>query len=485
MSDRKPSSKPVIVTVDDDPQVLASVARDLRTQYGGKFRMMRADGGQAALEALEQLALDATPVALVIADQRMPGLSGIELLAQAKTVHPGVKTVLLTAYADTSTAITAINEVQLNHYILKPWDPPDEHLYPTVDALLDEWLADFHPEFDGVRIVGNRWSPQAHELRDFLARNMVPFRWIDVDLDPAEAARLQSAAGVGHELPLVVHADGSTQVNPSVVELANAAGLRSSTTVRAFDLVILGGGPAGLAAAVYGASEGLSTCVIEQAAPGGQAGSSSRIENYLGFPNGVSGAELTKRATDQARRLGAEILCPTTVVTVADKDGFQLVDLGEAGQLSAGAVILATGVSYRALDLPGVEELLGRGVFYGASLQEAKEYQGEDIVIVGGANSAGQAAVHFALFARSVTMLVRGPSLAAGMSTYLIDQISRTPNIEVRTGSAVAGVHGTDRLEGITVRAGDQTHELPATGLFIFIGAVPRTEWLGRRHRPR
>jgi thioredoxin reductase (NADPH) len=471
------ASKPVVLAVDDDPQVLAAVARDLRRQYGERFRIVRADSGPAGAMVLDELKLAAAPLALVVADQRMPALTGTELLTKSRELFPEARRVLLTAYADTDAAIAAINEVRLHHYILKPWDPPEERLYPVLDELLDEWEADYHPPFVGVRVVGHRFSPESHRLRDFLSRNLVPHRWLDVERDEHEAAQLRAAAAVDG-LPLVVLADGTHQVDPTNRELAAAVGLRTASEVDVADLLVVGCGPAGLAAAVYGASEGLRTLVLERVAPGGQAGMSSRIENYLGFPNGVTGAELTRRALDQAKRLGAEVLSPTDVTELRAQDDYRLVVLDDGTTVASRSVIVATGVSYRTLDADGAAALVGRGVFYGASMHDARSFEGEDVALVGGANSAGQAALHFARYARRVTMLVRGPSLAASMSTYLIEQIAQTENVEVRFGSTVAAVIGDERLETVCVAEGGTVAEMPFAGLFVFIGAQPRTEWL-------
>ncbi len=432
------------------------MARDLRRQYGARFRVVRAPEGTSAVAALEELALAGDPVALVVADQRMPGITGVDVLKRVRELHPEARTVLLTAYADTDAAIAAINEVRLDHYILKPWDPPEDRLYPILDELLDAWEADFHPPFEGLRLVGHRWSPDAHRLRDFLARNLVPFQWIDVERDADEAARLRGAAAVA-ELPLVVFADGRHEVAPSNRVVAEAIGLHATSEAESFDLVVVGAGPAGLAAAVYGASEGLRTAVLERQAPGGQAGSSSRIENYLGFETGVSGAELTRRALTQAKRLGAEVLAPVEVRSLRSSQTYRLIELDDGSTLTAGAVILATGVSYRTLDLPGAERLRDSGVFYGASMHEARAFAGEHVVVVGGANSAGQAALHFARFAASVTVLVRASSLGARMSSYLVDQVERTPAISVRTGAEVVAVHGDERLEAVDIVADGAT----------------------------
>lgn len=470
--------KPVVLAVDDDPLVLAAVARDLRQQYGSRVRVVRAPDGASAVEALEKLALAAEPVALIVADQRMPGMSGVELLVRAKELHPDVRTVLLTAYADTDAAITAINDVHLDHYILKPWDPPEERLYPVLDELLDDWEAGFHPPFDGIRLVGHRWSPDSHRLRNFLARNLVPFQWVDVEHDADDAALLRDAADTD-ELPLVVYADGSVAAAPSNRDVAAAIGLRTTSETDTYDLVVVGAGPAGLAAAVYGASEGLRTAVLEREAPGGQAGLSSRIENYLGFPNGLSGADLARRALDQAKRLGAEVLAPTNAVRLSCRDHYRLIDLEDGSTIAASALIIASGVTYRTLDVPGAEELRDKGVFYGASMHEARSYRGEHVAIVGAANSAGQAALHFARYAERVTMLVRGDSLSARMSSYLVAQIERTPTIVVRPNTHVAAVHGNGHLEHVEVVTGDGARDsLDVSGLFIFIGAQPHTDWL-------
>jgi thioredoxin reductase (NADPH) len=469
--------KPAILAVDDDPHVLAAVARDLRRQYGERFRILRVPDGDSGLAAIQELTLAGDPLALVVADQRMPNMSGIELLSQTRTIQPEARMVLLTAYADTDAAIAAINDVQLDHYVLKPWDPPEDRLYPILDEILDDWEANFHPPFEGVKLLGHRWSPEAHRVRDFLARNLVPFRWLDVDREPDEAGRIQAAAR-SNELPLVVLGDGSHRVAPSNRELGEAIGLRSASETTTFDLVVIGAGPAGLAAAVYGASEGLSTGVLERVAPGGQAGVSSRIENYLGFPAGVSGSELARRALDQAKRLGAQILSPASVVKLTPQDTYRLVELDDGTILAATALIVASGVSYRTLDVDGAEQLLGSGVFYGASTHEARGYEGEDVVIVGGANSAGQAALHFARFARWVTMLVRSSTLADRMSAYLVEQVERTPTIDVRLNTEVRAVRGDGRLDHVEIGVDGDVEELAASGMFVFIGATPCTEWL-------
>ena len=475
------ASVPVVFAVDDDARVLRAVAADLRSRYSPGYRIVRADSGDSALEALRELKLAGVPVALVLSDQRMPGMGGVELLAEARRLYPDVKAVLLTAYADTDVAIAAINTVRLDYYVLKPWDPPEEHLYPVLDDLLEDWQAGFKPPFEGVRLVGHRWSPEAHRLREFLSRNQVPFQWIDVEGSSEGGILAEAAGGQQLRLPLVVLADGRRLSSPDATEVAEAIGLRTRSTTRSFDLVIVGGGPAGLAAAVYGASEGLSTALLEREAPGGQAGQSSRIENYLGFPSGLSGADLARRGLDQARRFGAEVLSPVDVVGVEVCEPFRVLRLASGETITASALIVATGVQYRRLAAPGVEALTGAGVYYGSSRAEAPDCEGEDVVIVGGANSAGQAAVYFARFARQVTILVRADSLAKGMSSYLVDQISSTANIDIRVRTGVKSVSGNGRLETLVVcdTATGEEAELHPSSVFVFIGAAPNTEWLG------
>jgi thioredoxin reductase (NADPH) len=423
-------------------------------------------------------------LALVVSDQRMPGMGGVDLLAEVRRLEPEVKAVLLTAYADTEVAIEAINRVRLDYYVLKPWDPPEEQLFPVLDDLLDDWEAGAGAPVAGLQVIGQRWSPEAHDLRDFLSRNLVPFRWLDVEASPDEAARLLGGGSL--HLPVVVTEAGRRIERATPATVAPAIGLRSTTReTKAWDLLILGAGPAGLAAAVYGASEGLRTGIVEQDAPGGQAGQSSRIENYLGFPAGLSGADLTRRAVTQARRLGAEFIAPACAVGLERCDPYRILHLTGGERLTTSAVVLATGVSYRRLNVPGMDELAGRGIYYGAARAEAPGLEGEDVVIVGGANSAGQAAVFLAGFARRVIVLVRGGDVAATMSAYLIDQIASIANIEIWHRSQVAAVDGSGRLERVTVRRGDepqpgetQTVEVKVAAMFIFIGAEPRTEWL-------
>jgi thioredoxin reductase (NADPH) len=473
-------AKPILWTIDDDPEVLRAVERDLRRQYGERFRVMRADSGGAALEALQQLKLRNDAVALFLVDQRMPQMTGVEFLEQALFLYPEAKRVLLTAYADTDAAIQAINSVKIDYYLVKPWDPPEARLYPVLDDLLDDWLASHRPPFDGIRAIGLRWSPQSHAVRDFLGRHQVPYQWLDLEVD-AEARQLVEQLGPETPpLPLVLFPDGSRLEEPTVFQLAEKIGMRTHAEKPFYDLIVIGAGPAGLAAAVYGASEGLRTVMIEREAPGGQAGTSSRIENYLGFPAGLSGADLTRRAVDQARRFGVEILTPQEVRKVRVEDPYRVVTLCDGSDLSCHAMLLATGVAYRKLDVRGCDRLAGAGVYYGAAMTEAISCKDEEVYIIGGANSAGQSAMYFSRYARRVVMLVRGDSLKKSMSQYLIDQIEQTPNIEVWPHTQVSAVDGESHLECLTIR-NDSTGEkttLPAVSLFIFIGAAPRTECL-------
>ncbi len=473
--------KPVILTVDDEPVVLGAIERDLRRKYGKDYQVIRADSGAAALDALQQLKLRNQPVALFLVDQRMPVMSGVEFLQEATPLFPDAKRALLTAYADTEAAIKAINEVRLDYYLMKPWDPPDQNLYPVLDDLLDDWQAQFRPTFEGIRVLGHRWSPLSHQIKDFLARNQIPYHWVDVELDPEAPTLLESLGADATKLPIVLFPDGSHLTQPTNSQVAEKAGRRLTASMPFYDVIIVGGGPAGLAAAVYGASEGLRTLMIEREAPGGQAGTSSRIENYLGFPSGLTGWDLARRAVTQATRFGAELLTPQEVYEFRVEDPYRIVRLIDGTEISCHALMIATGVSYRKLDLPGIEPLTGAGIYYGAAQSEAMSYKGEDVFIVGGANSAGQAAMYFSRYATTVTMLVRGDSLAKGMSRYLVDQISQTPNIHVLLNSSVSAVQGTDRLESITIAnaATGEEQSVPATAVFIFIGAQPRTEWVG------
>ncbi|NMF62646.1 response regulator [Brasilonema octagenarum] len=473
-------AKPVIITVDDDPEVLQAVARDLRQEYGDRFRIIRADSGASALEALEQLKLRNQPVSLFLVDQRMPQMSGVEFLEQAMSMFPDAKRALLTAYADTDAAIRAINNTKIDYYLMKPWDPPEERLYPVLDDLLDDWQAGFHPPFEGIRVIGNRWSPYSHQVKDFLARNQVPYQWLDIELSE-EAQKLAEYSECDKlHLPIVLFGDGSHVMQPTNLQVAEKIGLRTQAEKPFYDLIIVGGGPAGLAAAVYAASEGLRTVMIEREAPGGQAGTSSRIENYLGFPTGLSGGDLARRGVTQAKRFGVEILTPQEVKGIRVENQYRFVQLEDGSEISCHALMLALGVSWRRLDIPGLDRLTGAGVYYGAAQAEAMSCQDEDVYIVGGANSAGQAAMYFSRYAKHVTMLIRGDSLTKSMSQYLIDQIAQTLNITVKTHTSVREAKGETSLESITIHNSltGETQTVPATSLFIFIGAVPRTEWL-------
>ncbi len=472
--------KPVLFAVDDDPDVLRAVERDLRHEYGKDYRIVRASSGAEALDALRTLDLRGEAVALFLVDQRMPEMTGVEFLAAAAPLFPLAKRVLLTGYADTDAAVSAINRAKLDYYLLKPWDPPEQQLYPVLEDLLADWRAAYRPAFEGVRVIGHRYSPTGHTIRDFLARNHVPYQWLDLERD-AEAARLLAATNlVAPTLPLVILPDGSVAENPEIAALAEQIGLKTRATSPFYDLIVVGGGPAGLAAAVYGASEGLQTVLIERDAPGGQAGTSSRIENYLGSPAGLSGGDLARRAVDQARKFNAEILSPQEVTSVRVEDPYRFVTLTDGSELSCHALLIATGVSYRTLDVPGIASLNGVGVYYGAAITEAVSCADGDVYIVGGANSAGQAAMYLSRYARGVTLLVRGPSLAASMSRYLIDQINATPNICVLPCANVVAVEGDESLERITIRDANtgETHTVPAAALFVFIGATPQTDWL-------
>lgn len=469
-------ARPILLAVDDDISVLEAVVQDLRRHYGADYRVMRAASGNAALDTLTQLKVRQEPVALLLSDQRMPGMTGVEFLERARVPYPDARRVLLTAYADTEAAIQAINTARIHYYLTKPWDPPEEKLYPVLTDLLEDWKAGYQPAFEGLRVVGHRWSLQDHRIRSFLSRNHVPYRWLDIDAEGTlkllEDRKLQP-----DQLPVVLFSDGTSIVDPELEILAARVGLRTQATQEFYDMVVIGAGPAGLAAAVYGASEGLHTLVIEPVAPGGQAGSTSMIENYLGFPAGITGADMGRRALIQATRFGAEFV--TQRATGLRIDGqYRFVQLADGREVSSHVVMLAPGVQYRKLDIPGAERLTGRGIFYGAALVEAASCKDQGVYVVGGANSAGQAALYFAKFASSVTMLVRGKGVEATMSKYLIDEIARTSNIVLQPETQVLEAIGEEHLERLRLSGPAGESEVPAGSLFVFIGAAPRTDWL-------
>ena len=472
-------AKPAILAVDDDAPVLRAVERDLRARYGTDYRVLAADSGTDALELVRELTRRGDPIAVFVVDQRMPVMTGAEFLTEALALQPDAKRVLLTAYADTDVAIRAINEIRLDQYLLKPWDPPEERLYPVLDDLLADWMAGFRPPFEGLRLLSGRWAPRGHAIRDFLTRNQVPYAWLDPEADEAGrhlAASLETPPDPTQ--PVVAFADGRVLHDPSNRELADAIGLSTRATLPFYDLVIVGAGPAGLAAAVYGASEGLKTLLVEREAPGGQAGTTSRIENYLGFPSGLSGSDLARRALAQARRLGAEILSSQEVATVRRSDPYRTVVLDDGSELSCQAVVVATGVSYRQLEVPGATELAGAGVYYGAATTEAILYRDAEVAVIGAGNSAGQAAVHLSRFASRVHLLVRGADLSASMSAYLIEQLDALDNVELHAGSEVRAVRGSGHLESAQVSTPEGTLELSVSAIFVFIGQQPRTAWL-------
>jgi thioredoxin reductase (NADPH) len=476
-------AKPILLSVDDDSDVLRAIERDLRSQYGAEYRVIGSDSPEGALDLLKQLKVRNDSVALLLADQRMPRMEGVEFLQEAMAIFPTAKRALLTAYADTSAAISAINQASINYFFLKPWDPPGEHLYPQLDDLLDDWQASFHPSFQGIRLLGTRWSPQSYELRDFLARNHVPYQWIDVELsanDPETKRLLESLGPEAANLPVVLFPDGTKLLEGVPADVAKKVGLRTRAQTDFYDFAIIGGGPAGLAAAVYGASEGLHTVMVEQEAPGGQAGMSSRIENYLGFPNGLSGGDLARRAVVQAQRFGVEILSPQEAVEVRLEGPYRIVKLADGSEISCHALMISTGVQWRRLDAPGIDRLQGAGVYYGGGSTEALSCKGEVVYVVGGANSAGQAAMNFAKYAERVVILLRGESVSSTMSRYLVDQVQQTPNIQLWAHASVAEVHGDTHLEEISVLCSDtaKVERVPATAMFIFIGALPATDWL-------
>lgn len=476
-------AKPILITVDDDSDVLRAIERDLRSRYGADYRVIGSDSPEKALDILKQLKVRNDSVGLLLADQRMPHMNGVEFLQEAMHFFPDAKRALLTAYADTSAAISAINNANINYFFMKPWDPPADHLYPQLDDLLDDWRASYRPTFEGIRVLGTRWSPRSYEMRDFLARNHVPYQWIDVELsasDPETKRLLEVLGPESANLPIVLFPDGTKLLESLPADVAQKVGLRTRAQTDFYDLAIIGGGPAGLAAAVYGASEGLKTVMIEREAPGGQAGMSSRIENYLGFPTGLSGGDLARRAVVQAQRFGVEILSPQEAVGVRTEGPYRIIKLADEYEISCHALLVATGVQWRRLEVPGIDRLQGAGVYYGGGATEAIACKDEKVYVVGGANSAGQAAMNFARYAEKVVLLVRGDGLAATMSQYLIDQIERTPNIQIWTHAGVVELHGDKRLEEISVLCSDtnKVERVAASSMFIFIGALPRTDWL-------
>jgi len=477
-------AKPILLSVDDDSDVLRAIERDLRSEYGAEYRVMGSDSPEQALSLLKQLKVRNDSVALLLADQRMPHMDGVTFLQAATHIYPEAKRALLTAYADTNAAVDAINKAGINYFFLKPWDPPVDHLYPQLNDLLDDWQASYRPSFEGIRVLGTRWSPRAYDLRDFLARNRVPYLWIDVEVsaNDLETKNLLDALGTdGAKLPVVLFPDGTKLLEGNPADVAQKVGLKTRAQTDFYDLAIVGGGPAGLAAGVYGASEGLHTVMIEREAPGGQAGMSSRIENYLGFPSGLSGNDLARRAVVQAKRFGVEILSPQEAVGVRTEGSYRIIKLADGSEISCHTMMIASGVQWRRLDAPGVDKLQGAGIYYGGGATEALSCKDETVYIVGGANSAGQAAMNFARYAKSVIILVRGSSLASTISQYLIDQVKETPNIQIWAHASIAEVHGDSRLEEISVLCSDtnKVEQVKANSMFIFIGALPRTDWLG------
>jgi thioredoxin reductase (NADPH) len=469
--------KPILLAIDDDTSVLEAVIQDLRRHYGQDYRIVRAASGAAALDICHQLKERKDIVALFLSDQRMPGMTGVDFLQQALKIYPEAKRVLLTAYADTEAAIRAINSAKIHYYLNKPWDPPEEKLYPVLNDLLEAWKQGYRPPFEGIRVVGVRWSATDHAVREFLSRNRIPYQWLNAEENPEAAALLKEKGIDDSKLPIVLFGDGTALVQPTSTQLANKVGLPTQAQQKFYDVVVVGAGPAGLAAGVYGASEGLRTLIVEANAPGGQAGSSSKIENYLGFPEGLSGEELAKRAFLQANRLGAEFLAQNVSCIQSDNQ-YHIVKMKDGQEVTCHVCLIATGVSYCKLDVPGADKLSGAGVYYGAALTEAISCANETVYVVGGANSAGQAAMHFSRYAEKVHMLVRGDSLEKSMSKYLIDQIQATPNIVVETSTEVVGMSGNGHLECLSLQTPRGNESRAASSIFIFIGAAPKTDWL-------
>ena len=472
--------KPIIFAIDDDPQVLNAIARDIRNAYRKEYRIIHTESPNQALATLRELKQKNETVAMFVTDQRMPEMLGVDFLERAKALYPEAKRILLTAYSDIEAAIKAINTVQLDYYLMKPWDPPEEKLYPVLSDQLDTWQAGYRPEFEGLKLIGFQWSPKSHLLKDFLAGNLIPYQWLDIETD-SKAAELQKLHRISNDaLPAVVFEDGAFALNPTPVAIAEKIGLKSIASEKMYDVVIVGAGPAGLAAAVYGASEGLKTLLIEKRAPGGQAGTSSRIENYLGFPSGLSGAELTHRAVAQARRLGAEIVSPQEVVNIVLQANYKRLALSDGSEINSRSIVIATGVNYRQLEAKGIDDYTGAGIYYGAATTEAKACLNQDVYVVGGGNSAGQAAMYLSNFARQVYIVIRRPDLSTTMSQYLIEQISQTSNIAIIGNATVVEASGNGQLEEIVlenIQTGEQQH-VPAAALYIFIGARPFTDWV-------
>jgi len=472
--------RPIIFSIDDDPQVLRAISRDLRTMYGKEFKILSTTSANEALESLTDLKNSSDVVALFVCDQRMPEMEGTAFLEKAIKIFPDAKRVLLTAYSDTEAAIKAINDVRLDYYLMKPWDPPEEKLYPVLNDLLDDWQGNYIPEFKGIKVVGYQFSPQSHIIKDYLASNLIPYRWFDVDKNPEARQKLELNKISEDKLPLIVYEDGSIACQPTIRQIAEKVGTNPQITNEIYDVVIVGAGPAGLAAAVYGASEGLRTLLIERKAPGGQAGSSSRIENYLGFPAGLSGADLTRRAISQALRLGAEFLSPQSVSNITQKDGYKTIVLEDGPEIISRTVIITTGVDYRKLEVKGIENFTGAGVYYGAAMTEAAACKDKDVFIIGGGNSAGQSAVYLSKFAKQVSIIIRRDSLSYTMSAYLITQIENIPNIQVITDTEIAEAHGINCLEKLTLVnvKTKETVNKEAVALYVFIGAKPYTDWI-------
>ncbi|MBD3855760.1 MAG: FAD-dependent oxidoreductase [Acidobacteria bacterium] len=473
-------AKPIIMTIDDEPHVLNAIARDLQAHYQSDYRIVKASSGPDALEAVQEFKRRGDSIAFFLADQRMPSMSGVEFLEEAIKLYPEAKRVLLTAYADTDAAIASINAIGLDYYLMKPWDPPEERLYPVLDDLLSDWLASVPVPYDGIRVAGTLWSASSHDVKEFLARSQIPYQWLDIEKDREARELVESSSEGRPQLPTVFFPDGSTLVAPDLSTLADKVGMTTQAQQPFYDLIIVGAGPAGLGGAVYGASEGLRTVVIDKDAAGGQAGTSARIENYLGFPQGISGADLTRRATTQAQRLGAEILTAREVTGLRVEDPYRYVTLNDGSELSCHALLISTGVKIRELDVPGIEPFIGGSVYYGAATSEAVHYKGKKVFVIGGANSAGQGAMFLSRFASEVSVLIRGDSLKKSMSQYLIDQIDGTENISLMVNTEVTAVDGTDRLETITTKnnKSGETETVPADAMFIFIGAVPSTDIL-------